>query len=85
MKITANDKTLSELFVSNHKFVIKAYLFIDVTAEDLESAYSIFGAMNNRGLPLSASDLIKNALLEKIAGKSVENQEVFNQKWINHQ
>lgn len=57
-------------------------LFIDVTAEDLESAYSIFGAMNNRGLPLSASDLIKNALLEKIAGNSVENQEVFNQKWM---
>lgn len=70
-------------FAENVDKMLSNVWFIDVVAENLESAYSIFGAMNNRGLPLSAADLIKNALLEKIAGNNQDKQETFNQQWVD--
>ena len=52
---------------------IKALKVIDIEVEDLNSAYSLFEAMNNRGLPLTAVDLIKHSFL----GRKGDSQ-----KWI---
>lgn len=63
-------------------FLKKVYSanLIKIETDNEQSAFLLFESLNNRGIPLSAIDLIKNKILEKIGGNSndVENN---NKKW----
>lgn len=56
---------------------------IHIVANNAQSAFLLFESLNNRGVPLSAIDLIKNKILEKIGG-DVEKQNEEWQKILNN-
>ncbi len=45
---------------------IKAAIIVKIEVSNYSDAYTLFESLNNRGLPLSAMDLIKNKLLSEI-------------------
>ncbi len=52
---------------------------------DANQAYNLFETLNDRGLPLSAMDLIKNKLLEKYDSLNVQQAviDVINNEWVS--
>jgi hypothetical protein len=59
-KEARNDKllTFTQLF-------LECIIILKIEAKGYDSAYHIFESLNNRGIPLSQADLIKNELLKK--------------------
>lgn len=70
-----------ELFVLLEK--ITSALMVRIDTQDEQSAFILFESINNRGLPLSAIDLIKNKIIKEIADKPDETNEKW-QKIVNH-
>ena len=62
------------------KFIIQQCYLVVVTATDRDSAYRIFPVMNDRGLDLSPTDILKAETIGKIAEP---DQDVYGQKWEN--
>ena len=62
------------------KFIIQQCYLVVVTATDRDSAYRIFSVMNDRGLDLSPTDILKAETIGKIAEP---DQDVYGQKWEN--
>ena len=62
------------------KFVIQQCYLVVVTATDRDSAYRIFSVMNDRGLDLSPTDILK---AETIGEIPEPDQEVYGEKWEN--
>ena len=60
-------------------FVLQRSCLVVVESTDFESAYRIFSTMNNRGLPLGVSDLIKALVLEQFGDEDERNS--INQIW----
>jgi len=60
-------------------FVLQRSCLVVVESTDFESAYRIFSTMNNRGLPLGVSDLIKALVLEQIVDEN--ERDSINQVW----
>lgn len=60
------------------QFVVKNCLLVVVSTPDLDSAYRIFSILNDRGLDLSHSDILKSEVIGRIPTKE---QEAFNDKW----
>jgi hypothetical protein len=60
------------------QFVVKNCLLVVVSTPDLDSAYRIFSILNDRGLDLSHSDILKSEVIGRIPAKE---QAVFNDKW----
>ena len=60
-------------------FVLEKSCLVVVESTDFDSAYRIFSTMNNRGLRLGVSDLIKAVILEQLPNEK-ERDEV-NQIW----
>jgi hypothetical protein len=60
------------------QFVVKNCLLVVVTTPDLDSAYRIFSILNDRGLDLSHSDILKSEVIGRIPAKE---QAAFNDKW----
>ncbi|MEY4384239.1 MAG: hypothetical protein RI995_1781, partial [Bacteroidota bacterium] len=58
--------TLANLITFIEKLLNKA-LFIEVNIGDVKDSYKVFETFNNRGLKLSATDLIKNLILGQAA------------------
>lgn len=57
--------------------------FVSIEVENYQSAYQLFEAMNNRGVPLSALDLIKNKFISK--GGSIKKwEELINNLGDNY-
>lgn len=50
--------------VSFVRLVTEAVVVLRITAKSYSNAYAIFESLNNRGVPLSQADLIKNELLK---------------------
>lgn len=48
-------------------FRLCSAVFVQIDVDSHADAYTLFASLNNRGVPLSAVDLIKNTLLSKIA------------------
>lgn len=55
--------------------------FIEITVVDELNAYLVFETLNDRGLDLSVTDLLKNFLFSQVASK--EDQEHLKNKWNN--
>jgi uncharacterized protein with ParB-like and HNH nuclease domain len=60
------------------QFVVTRCLLVAVSTPDMESAYRIFSVMNDRGLDLSHSDILKAEIIGNIPD---ENQDVYAKKW----
>ena len=59
-------------------FTIQQCYIVVVTATDRDSAYRIFSVMNDRGLDLSPTDILKAETIGKIPDS---DQEAYGQKW----
>lgn len=72
----AADSCHLKLFLN---FVLQKACLVVVESTDFESAYRIFSTMNNRGLALGTSDLIKALVLEQFQDE--QEREMMNQIW----
>ena len=61
-------------------FIIQQCYLVVVTTTDRDSAYRIFSVMNDRGLDLSPTDILK---ADTIGDLSESAQESYGQKWEN--
>jgi uncharacterized protein with ParB-like and HNH nuclease domain len=66
---------LEELFAYHQK--LDSALLVRIDVRDLNSAFILFESINNRGIPLTPIDLIKNAMIANID----EDPEKTNEKW----
>ena len=60
-------------------FAVQRCYLVVVEASDRASAYRIFSVMNDRGLDLTATDILKSDIIGAIAGKA--HQEAYNAQW----
>lgn len=60
------------------QFLITGCLLVVVSTPDMDSAYRIFSVLNDRGLDLSHTDILKSEIIGKI---SKESQEKYNKLW----
>ena len=61
------------------QFVVQYCYLVVVSTSDMSSAYRIFSVMNDRGLNLSPTDILKAEIIGTIAG--TEDQETYARKW----
>lgn len=54
---------------------------VQITVDSHADAYTLFASLNNRGVPLSAVDLIKNMLLGKVAGVDDGQLNCYFERW----
>ncbi len=82
------DKLRKEIYVQNSTTELIEYLefigdnltFIEISVVDELNAYLVFETLNDRGLDLSVTDLLKNYLFSKVCDK--DHQHLKN-KWDN--
>jgi uncharacterized protein with ParB-like and HNH nuclease domain len=60
------------------QFIVKNCLLVVVSTPDLDSAYRIFSILNDRGLDLSHSDILKSEIIGRIPA---DEQETYNETW----
>ncbi|MBC7818071.1 MAG: DUF262 domain-containing protein [Planctomycetaceae bacterium] len=60
------------------QFIVKNCLLVVVSTPDLDSAYRIFSILNDRGLDLSHSDILKSEVIGRVPEKE---QEAYNEEW----
>lgn len=60
------------------QFIAKQCLLVVVTTPDLDSAYRIFSILNDRGMDLSHSDILKSEIIGKVPP---ELQEAYTERW----
>ena len=76
-ELSSLDKDRRESLV---KFIVQQCYLVVVTATDRDSAYRIFSVMNDRGLDLSPTDILKAETIGKIAESK---QGIYGEKWEN--
>jgi len=60
------------------QFIVTGCLLVIVSTPDLDSAYRIFSVLNDRGLDLSHTDILKSEIIGRIPETQ---QEVYNKQW----
>ena len=60
------------------QFIVKNCLLVVVSTPDLDSAYRIFSILNDRGMDLSHSDILKSEIIGRI---SQDQQDAYNDRW----
>ena len=76
-KLSALGEARRKSFVD---FVAQQCYLVVVTATDRDAAYRIFSVMNDRGLDLSPTDILKAKIIGEI---STSSQDGYSQKWEN--
>lgn len=71
-KLSTLDKELAENFIN---FLFNQVKIIRIDCKNREFAIKLFQVLNDRGMDLTAADLIKSYLLEKLYSKYKEDQE----------
>jgi len=72
-KVNSKDRRRMRL-ISFIEFFFEFVVLLKIEANSYDSAYHIFESLNNRGIPLSQSDLIKNELLKNVLVPEEKNQ-----------
>jgi uncharacterized protein with ParB-like and HNH nuclease domain len=62
------------------KFILHKVYLVFVQTDDFSSAFRLFNVLNNRGLPLSSADLLKNSLFEAAQEKGC-SEEIIQEYW----
>ncbi|WP_216922992.1 DUF262 domain-containing protein [Synechococcus sp. CCAP 1479/9] len=70
IKATADKARFPQEFL---KYILHQVRLVLISDDDFRSAYRIFSTMNNRGLPLGVSDLLKAILLEQISDSEIQH------------
>jgi hypothetical protein len=71
--LSASDCALLGTFLLQHTYLVV------VATESLESAFRIFSVLNDRGLDLTAADILKAEIIGKIADE--KEREEYTKKW----
>jgi uncharacterized protein with ParB-like and HNH nuclease domain len=74
-----SDTFKDELLKSFIYWVKDKIILVKITAMSKENAYTIFETMNNRGLPLTSSDMLKGYILSKFDNDNKRN--IVNKQW----
>ncbi|WP_307974860.1 DUF262 domain-containing protein [uncultured Parolsenella sp.] len=61
--------------------LVYSAVVVQITVDSHADAYTLFASLNNRGVPLSAVDLIKNMLLGKVAGTDDKQLDYYFERW----
>lgn len=61
------------------QFIVTSCYLVVVTTSDVDSAYRIFSVMNDRGLDLTATDILKSSIIGEI--QEPEVQQEYTSKW----
>ena len=56
-------------------------VLVQISVDSHADAYTLFASLNNRGVPLSAVDLIKNTLLAKVADADENELDYYFDQW----
>lgn len=67
-----NDKQRLPLFI---EWLLEKVVLVEVRAYSMDNAYSIFETMNDRGLSLNPTEILKGYLLSKIVENTPQNEE----------
>lgn len=62
---------------------VNSVSIIKIDVDDASSAFTLFESINNRGVPLSPIDLIKNELIKECAVQNILNADDTNKRWQN--
>jgi uncharacterized protein with ParB-like and HNH nuclease domain len=60
---------------------INQLMFVQITVNSQADAFTLFESLNNRGVPLSAMDIIKNKMLAQMERKHKENIDDSFDRW----
>jgi uncharacterized protein with ParB-like and HNH nuclease domain len=60
------------------RYILQNVFIVFVQTEDFSSSFRLFNVLNNRGLPLSNADLLKNALFESATNNNKDSSQVEN-------
>ena len=71
-EVKEEDKKLKRL-ISFTKLLTEGVILLRIKAMSYSNAYAIFESLNNRGIPLSQSDLIKNEILKSCAASDLDD------------
>lgn len=74
-----SDEPLKELVALIKK--IYSAMVVYIPMHSYSNAYVLFESLNNRGVPLTAVDLIKNSLLAALESSNKESSESYFQQW----
>ena len=58
------------------KFILQNVFIVFVQTGDIASSFRLFNVLNNRGMPLSNADLLKNTLFEAISNNKLGSEQV---------
>lgn len=72
------DKLSDDRRIRLAQFIVKNCLLVVVSTPDLDSAYRIFSILNDRGLDLSHSDILKSEIIGRI---TETQQDEYNENW----
>lgn len=62
---------------------INQLMFVQITVDSQADAFTLFESLNNRGVPLSAMEIIKNKMLAQMEKKHEMNIDDSFEKWQN--
>lgn len=60
------------------QFILQKCVVVVISSPDFDSAYKIFNVLNDRGMQLSPTDILKAKLLEKLDGN---DEDIYAKKW----
>lgn len=83
MEIATDENNFEVINIQNiFNFLDKlnSTILVKINVEDAANAFTLFGSLNDRGIPLTPIDLMKNLFIEKFTneGKDVD---LINKKW----
>lgn len=58
------------------KYILQNVYIVFVQTDDFASSFRLFNVLNNRGLPLSNADLLKNALFESASAHNKKSEQI---------
>lgn len=65
------------------QYIMQKCILVIVTATDRDAAYRIFSVMNDRGMNLTATDILKAEIIGAISGKA--DQAKYTKKWVKRE
>lgn len=80
-KLEQNDNKVAALCGLITK--ICSAVIVDISVSNHSDAYVLFESLNNRGIPLTAVDLIKNSLLANLDAEDEEELDGYFNQWQN--
>lgn len=79
-RLTALDESRRKLMF---QYIMQKCILVIVTATDRDAAYRIFSVMNDRGMNLTTTDILKAEIIGAISGKADQNR--YTKKWVKRE